>query len=70
MSDVKEAWLANEIIDLRRWKAEATVVLSEWDQVWEAAGRPGQLGESKAAAVRRMFEMPNESPAWGTVEQW
>ena len=37
--------------DLRRWKAEATTVLEEWEAVWEAAGRPGQLGGSKAEAV-------------------
>lgn len=36
---------------LRRWKAEATAVITAWDEVWEAAGRPGRLGESKAAAV-------------------
>lgn len=41
----------DEIDFLRRWRAEAVVVLDEWDRVWDAAGRPGQPGRSKAAAV-------------------
>lgn len=44
---------ANEIEALRAWKAEATEVIGSWEQVWEALGRPGRLGESKAAAVLR-----------------
>lgn len=39
-----------EATNLRRWKAEATEVLSNWDKVFEALGRPGRLGESQAAA--------------------
>ena len=42
--------------DDARWKAEALEVLAEWDECWDAAGRPGQLGESKAVAVRRLLE--------------
>ena len=41
----------SELERLRAWKAEAMVVLSEWEAAWEAAGRPGQLGSSKAAAT-------------------
>lgn len=44
-----------ELQRLRQWKAEATEVLTAWEQVWEAAGRPGRLGESKAKAVARLF---------------
>lgn len=39
-----------EIERLRRWKAEATTVLVEWDAVWECAGK-GILGESKQRGV-------------------
>ena len=39
-----------EIERLRRWKAEATTVLVEWDAVWECAGK-GTLGESKQRGV-------------------
>lgn len=40
----------SELERLRAWKAEATEVLKEWDEVWEIAGKPG-LGQSKARAV-------------------
>ena len=40
---------------LEAWKAEAVEVLGQWEQVWEAAGRPGPLGGSKAEAVARML---------------
>lgn len=39
---------AARITGLERWKAEALVVLGQWDEVWEALGRPGPLGSSKA----------------------
>jgi hypothetical protein len=45
-----EQAVAAEIDRLRRWKAEATTVIAEWDAVWESIGRPG-LGETRAAAV-------------------
>ncbi len=44
-----------ELAALRRWKAEAMQVARVWEQVWEAAGCPGQLGESKAEAVLALF---------------
>ncbi len=47
--------LADELAQLRTWKAEAMEVLGQWEQVWEAAGRPGPLGGSKAEAVRSLF---------------
>lgn len=41
-----------------RLQAEAAAVLDAWEQVWEAAGRPGRLGSSKpeqtAAEVLRL----------------
>ena len=37
---------------LTAWKAEAITVLSEWEETWKAAGRPGRLGSSKAVGVR------------------
>lgn len=45
-----------ELEHLRLWKAEAMPVLSEWEQVWLAAGQPGPLGTSKAAAVHRFID--------------
>lgn len=54
--------LRAELEQLRRWKAEAMTVLAEWEDVWIAAGRPGDLGRSKAAGVfefvRRAMERP------------
>ncbi len=47
--------LADELAQLRAWKAEAMEVLGQWERVWEAAGRPGPLGGSKAEAVARLF---------------
>ena len=37
---------------LLRWKAEALTVLNSWEEVWEAAGKPGHLGSSKATCTR------------------
>jgi hypothetical protein len=42
---------ADEIERLRRWKSEALKVIDEWEMTWEAAGRPGPLGASKAVNV-------------------
>jgi hypothetical protein len=49
---VQREEMLDELDRLRRWKAEATAVITEWEAVWEAAGRPGRLGESKARATR------------------
>ena len=52
----------SEIERLRAWKAEATEVLSTWENVWEALGRPGELGASKAqACLVALF--PSRKPA-------
>ena len=42
---------ADRIEELERWNAEGLTVLTEWENVWERAGRPGSLGSSKALAV-------------------
>lgn len=33
---------------LHRWKREACEVMTKWESVWEALGKPGKLGRSKA----------------------
>jgi chromosome segregation ATPase len=43
--------LEGECDGLRRWKSEAIAVLTELDASWEAAGRPGRLGQSKARSL-------------------
>lgn len=50
---VRDAWRTligqdAELQDLVRWKDEALTVLSAWEKVWQAAGRPGPLGRSMA----------------------
>lgn len=49
---------AARIKELHWWKAQATQLLNEWDKVWEAAGCPGPLGESKAANTLRALNEP------------
>lgn len=48
--DLLDQWSA-EILRLAAWKAEAMTVLGQWDRVWEAAGKPGLLGDSTAEAT-------------------
>lgn len=43
--------LPSEVDRLRKWKREALRVLAEWEKVFEALGSPGELGDSKPAAV-------------------
>jgi hypothetical protein len=43
--------LRSDVANLLTWKMEASLVLEDWEKVWEAAGRPGPLGASKAANV-------------------
>lgn len=43
--------LVDEIHRLRRWKAEAVGVLDDHWAAWDAAGRPGQLGQSIAQGM-------------------
>lgn len=44
-----KAWV-EEVEPLEEWKESAIKVMSEWDKVHEALGKPGKLGESMAAA--------------------
>jgi len=51
-----ERWMdpvdaASEVDELRRWKEEATVVIGQWEKVWEHLGQPGALGEDKSLAA-------------------
>jgi hypothetical protein len=62
--------LLDEIEELRRWKAEAIHVLSQWDDVWQAAGSPGPLGTSKAAAVRDLLDRLRERAERTEIEGW
>lgn len=48
--------LSDENARLAEWKESATQVLGEWDAVWEAAGKPGPLGSSKADNTRWAVE--------------
>jgi hypothetical protein len=40
-----------EVDRLRRWKAEASIVLDGWDSVYYALGQPGPIGELRYRAV-------------------
>lgn len=44
--------LQQQVRDLQAWKESAMTVLGEWEEVWEAVGKPGRLGASKAMSVR------------------
>ena len=48
---------AIELDQLRQWKSEAITVLNGWDDVFEALGSPGKLGESKSAAAKAEVEL-------------
>ena len=41
----------DDLARLAAWKSEAIEVIAAWEQVWDALGRPGRLGQSKAAAA-------------------
>jgi len=59
--------LERERDELQRWKDEAMLVLYEWDRVWVAAGKPGQLGDSKAASVRALLENRSDTHERGAL---
>lgn len=52
--DVRKA--ADEIERLRRWQAEQIAVSNDWEQTFQALGRPGAIGRSKAQCVRDHVE--------------
>ena len=41
----------HELGSLRRWKAAAMTVLTEWDEVSKVLGRPGELGQTHASGA-------------------
>jgi len=56
---------AIELDQLRQWKSEAITVLNGWDDVFEALGSPGKLGESKAASAKALVEqLQAELASW------
>lgn len=48
--------LQHEVRELEAWKESAMMVLGEWEKVWEAAGKPGKWGTSKAVSVREYLD--------------
>lgn len=75
--DLRDGWVvvrakdvadARDVVErLRRWKEEASIVIGNWESVWEALGSPGKLGDVKAAAavleVARLHAAINELQA-------
>ena len=56
---------AIELDQLRQWKSEAITVLNGWDDVFEALGMPGKLGESKSAAAKAEIDrLRGELASW------
>ncbi len=53
----------HEIDRLRAWKAEALIVLNEWDEVWKLLGKPGSLGQTKARGVHDMVRIMTATSA-------
>lgn len=54
LDDLRAA--ATELRRLEAWKREALIALAEWDEVFDALGRPGQWGASKAESARAEVE--------------
>lgn len=46
--DMRDAETHADVINYRRWKAEALAVLLKWEMIWEQLDRPGRLGMMKA----------------------
>ena len=44
--------IGRENVDLRTWKDSAISVLNKWEEVWDASGLNGTLGQSKAECVK------------------
>ena len=61
---------ADRIEHLEQWKAEALTVLAEWENVWEAAGKPGPLGSSKALATMYHIEQARNEIAELHVDKY
>ena len=52
--------MLDELENHRRWKTAAMAALTQWDDAWEAACKPGTLGQSKAIATMREIERLRE----------
>jgi hypothetical protein len=48
--------LESELERLVEWKASALKTIESWDKVWEAAGKPGRIGQYKSGAVRDFIQ--------------
>lgn len=48
----KNSRLERECIRLQEWKESAMEVFRKWEAAWEAAGKPGRLGSSKADSMK------------------
>lgn len=51
LNDHRVTPLSTELRELRRWKREASWVLSGWDRVFDALGHPGRIGEHRHIAA-------------------
>lgn len=49
-----------KIESLELWKSCASHNLGQWDEVWEAAGKPGQLGSLKPVETKAEVERMRE----------
>lgn len=50
-ADHEDHDLASELTRLRRWKAEAIIVIGRWEAVHTALGSPAELGQLRSAAA-------------------
>lgn len=57
---VRAQLLAAQVAELERWKAEAILVIVDWEWVWDALRCPGEYGKSKAAAALAAVNRMNE----------
>lgn len=69
LDDVAVAELEAEIERLRGWKESAMSVMAEWDAVFEALGRPGPLGGSKATSALAEVERLRAESGGGDAEK-
>jgi hypothetical protein len=41
-----------ELTELREWKRQAMEILSKWEEVYQALGNPGVVGDSRAKVAK------------------
>jgi predicted nuclease with TOPRIM domain len=56
--------LIDELEKLLKWKKEATAVMEEVQAEWEAAGKPGVMGQSHARNMATQIEMLRDESAY------